>query len=85
MLVNTLGDAIYKNFSLIHISKIIEFCIFFKLDKEVKVDCWKIDFIFPLSCNLTKARVENTVVPNLHFEDFCILELAVTFVDECFF
>ena len=37
-------------------------CIF-KLDKDVEVDYWKVDFIFSLSCNLTEARVENTVVP----------------------
>ena len=85
MLVSTLRDAIGKIFSLIRISEIIEFCILFKLNEEVEVDYWKVDFVFPLSHNLTEAEVENKVVPNLHFEDFCVLELALTFVDECFF
>ena len=100
-----------KTFSLIRIGKIIEFCVLFKLDEDVDVDCWKVDFAFSLSSNLTEARVKNTVVTfiligveevithfilsagfslliifldgfNLHFEDFCVLELAVNFVDE---
>ena len=51
-----------KTFLLIRIGKIIEFYVLFKLDEDIEVDCWKVDFVFSLLCNLTEARVENTVV-----------------------
>ena len=38
ILVNTLSDTMGKIFSLIHIGKIIEFCVLFKLDKDAEVD-----------------------------------------------
>ena len=69
MLINTLSNDMGKTLSLIRIDKIIEFCVLFKLDEDIEVHYWKVDSTFSLSCNLTEARVENTVVT------FFLLEL----------